>query len=206
MKSAIKHFSERGYYRTTMDEVARTARRDEAAPQPWKAMFAIAASCGLRGGELCALTVDDVDMRARVIHVRNSVWYGHIAPPRTERSIRTVPMPDKLHAILVDHMVTTWKPNPFRLVFCTQRGTALNPERVVVRHLQPLLKRLGIERRGMHAFRHTTASMFVQAGAPITVTQAQLGHTDPRVTLGIYAHVMGESHREAAEKVADVLL
>lgn len=187
----------------TPDEAKRII---EAAPQPWKAMFAIAASCGLRGGELCALTVDDVDMRSRLIHVRNSVWYGHIAPPKTERSIRTVPMSDKLHAILVDHMVKTWKPNPFRLVFCTRRGTVLNPERVVVRHLQPLLKKLGIERRGMHAFRHTTASVFVLAGAPITVTQAQLGHTDPRVTLGIYSHVLGNSHREVAEKVADILL
>jgi hypothetical protein len=34
---------------------------------------------------------------------------------------------------------------------------------------------------------HTTA----------TVAQAQLGHADPRVTLGICSHVIGESHREA---------
>jgi integrase len=45
----------------------------------------------------------------------------------------------------------------------------------------------------------------VNEGAPVTVAQAQLGHADPRVTLGIYSHVIGEAQRNAVEKIALIL-
>jgi hypothetical protein len=35
--------------------------------------------------------------------------------------------------------------------------------------------------------------------------QEQLRHADPRVTLGIYAHVLGDAHREAVETVASIV-
>jgi integrase len=69
----------------------------------------------------------------------------------------------------------------------------------------PLLAQLGIERAGFHAFRHTHTSLLLEAGAPPTVAQAQLRHSDPRITLGIYGHILGEAQRNAVEKVAEVL-
>lgn len=57
----------------------------------------------------------------------------------------------------------------------------------------------------MHAFRHMHSSLLVGTGAPPTVTQAQPGHADPRITLGIYSHVIGDSHRRAVERVAEIL-
>ena len=39
----------------------------------------------------------------------------------------------------------------------------------------------------------------------LTVAQAQLRHADPRITLGIYGHVIGDAHREAVDKVASIL-
>ena len=72
-------------------------------------------------------------------------------------------------------------------------------------HLYPLLDELGIQRKGLHAFRHGLASLFLSSGASPTVTQAQLGHTDPRITLGIYAHLVGDEQREAANRVAGML-
>ena len=44
---------------------------------------------------------------------------------------------------------------------------------------------------GLHAFRHSHSSMLLESGAPVSVVQAQLGHTDPSITLGIYSHVIG---------------
>ena len=176
------------------------------AAQPWRAFFGVAAMCGLRGGEICALQVQDLDFDRGAIHVRQSVWYGHIQPPKSTRSVRTVPMPNVLRGILEEHLRGSWKANAENLVFQTRHGTVLNPERVVARHLYPILDELGIERKGLHAFRHGLASMFLSAGASATVTQAQLGHTDPRITLGIYAHVVGDEQRQAAERVAGILL
>ena len=34
------------------------------------------------------------------------------------------------------------------------------------------------------------------------MAQAQLRHSDPRITLGIYAHVIGDAHREFVDSVA----
>jgi hypothetical protein len=37
------------------------------------------------------------------------------------------------------------------------------------------------------------------------VAQAQLRHSDARITLEVYSHVIGGSQREAVEKVAELL-
>ena len=48
-------------------------------------------------------------------------------------------------------------------------------------------------------------AFFVETGAPMTVAQAQSGYAHTRVTLGIYSDLIGESHRNAAGKIAMVL-
>jgi integrase len=75
----------------------------------------------------------------------------------------------------------------------------------VKRVLWPLLDKLGIPRCGFHAFRHMHASLLLSTGAVPQVAQKQLRHSDARITLGVYAHVVGDSHREAVEKVASIL-
>jgi integrase len=72
--------------------------------------------------------------------------------------------------------------------------------KVVQTVLHPVVDKLGISRKGrrvgLHAFRHTVASMLLQtAGA--AVAQRQLRHADPATTLGIYGHVLGGDQREA---------
>jgi len=47
-----------------------------AAPEPYRTMFAIAATTGLRAGEVVGLQRADLDFDRRVIHVRRSAWYG----------------------------------------------------------------------------------------------------------------------------------
>jgi hypothetical protein len=47
----------------------------------------------------------------------------------------------------------------------------------------------------------TPPPCLIQAGTP-KVTQRQLRHADPRVTLDHYAHLIDSSHREAAERAA----
>ena len=71
--------------------------------------------------------------------------------------------------------------------------------------LAPILDKLKIPRRGFHAFRHMHASLLLATGAAPQVAQKQLRHSDARITLGIYGHVIGDSQREAVEKVASIL-
>jgi hypothetical protein len=45
----------------------------------------------------------------------------------------------------------------------------------------------------------------LHTGATPKVVQEQLRHADPRVTLGMYSHVIGEDRRNAVERVAALL-
>jgi integrase len=68
-----------------------------------------------------------------------------------------------------------------------------------------LLEKLNIPKCGLHAFRHMHSSLLLETGASPSVAQAQLRHSDARITLGVYGHVIGDSQRTAVEKVAKLL-
>jgi len=175
-----------------------------ATSQPWKTFFTLAAMSGLRAGELLGLQVGDLDFDRRLIHVRRSAWYGKAQSPKTAKSVRAVPMPEPLARILEEY-VRGWQPNPGGYLFVTRNNRPPSSNNVVEHRLWPILDGLKIQRCGLHAFRHTHSSMLVESGAPVSVAQAQLGHADPRATLGIYSHVIGDSQRRAIEKVAGIL-
>ena len=184
---------------------AEEARQVTAeAAEPFATIFLVAATTAMRPGELLGLKVEDLDFQRQVIFVRRSAWYGKLQAPKSKSSIRALPMPDLLVARLKAYL-QSWRPNPAGLLFATRSGTPLSANNLVQRKLWPILDRLGIPRCGLHAFRHTHSSLLVETGAPISVAQAQLGHSDPRVTLGIYSHVIGDSQRRAVNKVAEIL-
>jgi len=70
--------------------------------------------------------------------------------------------------------------------------------------LKPVLRKLHIpaEQVVLHAFRHGLATELADSGAPVPVLQAQMRHADIRTTLGIYAHVIQKSRRDAVEAAA----
>ena len=68
--------------------------------------------------------------------------------------------------------------------------------------LWPVQDALGIERSGLHAFRHAMASEMLEYGAPLTVVQRQMRHRDARTTLQKYGHVVGDAQRRAANTLA----
>ncbi len=175
-----------------------------AAREPYATMFAVAAMTAIRPGELCGLKVDDLDFSRRLIFVCRSAWYGKLQQPKTKSSAAAIPMPDALAERLTRYL-QSWKPNSDRLLFPSRRGTPMSANNVVQRQLWLILDKLGIPRCGLHAFRHTHSSLLLAVGATPTVAQAQLRHADPRVTLGIYSHILGDEQRQAVERVAQLL-
>jgi len=167
----------------------------------YRVMFAIAAMTGLRAGEILALQVGDFDFEKRLLTVRRSVWRGKLQTPKTINSKAVLPLPDMLAGIVRDHvkgLSTHW-------LFLNSRGHFFIAENVVRQTLVPILDKLTIPRCGFHAFRHLHASLLLSTGAAPQVAQKQLRHSDARITLGIYGHVIGDSQREAVEKVASIL-
>lgn len=176
----------------------------QAAENPWRTIFAVAAMTGMRPGEVLGLSVDDLDFEGRLIHVRQTAYYSKLQTPKSRSSIASVPMPGVLEEMLCEYLKMC-KPNSSRLLFSTRSGRPFAANNIVQRKLWPILDSLKIPRCGMHAFRHTHASLLVAQGASPPVAQRQLRHADVGTTLGIYAHVLGSEQREAVEKVASQL-
>lgn len=176
----------------------------DVAPEPFSTMFATLAMTGIRAGELLGLRENDLDFERRLIFIRRSAWYGRIQTLKSKASQGTLPMPEPL-AVMLKSYLETWKPNPSGTLFANKIGRPMSANKVVQRKLWPILDALEIPRCGLHAFRHTHSSLLVEGGAPVSVAQAQLRHADPRITLGIYSHVVGNSQRDAVEKLAAIL-
>jgi len=176
----------------------------ELATEPWNTIFTVAATTGLRPGEVLGLSVDDLDFEERLIFVRRSAWYRHLILPKSERSVATVPMPGPLADVLTKYLAT-WQKNEKRLLFVNRRGNPHSENKLVQKRLWPILDALKIPRCGMHAFRHSHGSLLHSAGASLKTAQQQLRHADASTTSRYYLHVLGSEQRDAAEKVARIL-
>lgn len=171
-----------------------------AATGQFQIMFAIAAMTALRAGEILGLMVEDFDFPNRVVHIRRSVWRGKVQTPKSVGSQAALPIPEVLATLIRDYLG-----NRQGFLFLNSRVKPFIAENVVRQELVPILDSLGIPRCGFHAFRHTHTSLLLATGATPKVTQTQLRHSDPRTTLGVYAHIVGDAHREAVERVASIL-
>jgi integrase len=178
-----------------------TRRILEKAENPWRLMFAIAALLGLRAGEILGLRAEDVDLARRLLNIRQTAWYGTIQTCKTKSSEDALPIPSALAEMLKEWMAT----HPAGLLFLNRRGRPYTAEKVVQKRLWPILDELGIVRAGFHAFRHMHATLLLDGGASPKVTQRQLRHSDARITVGIYGHLIDDAHREAVEKLASNL-
>jgi integrase len=85
------------------------------------------------------------------------------------------------------------------LLFVNQLGRPFSANKLREKHFHPLLDKLGIERGGFHSLRHGAASALLADGATPAVVQRQLRHSDARITLGIYGHVIGDDQRSAVQ-------
>ena len=174
------------------------------ASEPHKTFYWLAAETGMRAGELCGLRVDDLDLEIGVVHVCQSAWHGKLQGPKTENAVRAFALSPQLVARL-KHCVMEWRPNEKRLLFATRNGTPWDANLLVKRKLRPLLRSLGIGGGGLHAFRHANSSFMDRLCVPLKVRQQRLGHSDPRLTLGVYTHVASEDDLRIAGQLGELL-
>lgn len=149
----------------------------------WLAM----ALLGLRPGEAAALTWQDVDLEARVLHVvqaRKWTPQGYeMGPPKTRRAVRALKMPERLVAALA----SMGRGEPEALVWPGKDGK-LRDESAMRRRLGVLCRRAGLPRVTPYELRHTAASLLSDAGVPIEVLADLLGHTTTAMLEGVYRH------------------
>lgn len=180
----------------TDDEMRRIIA---GSPEPLGTIVAVTAVLGLRIGETLALRKSDVDFAKHVIRIRQSVDAATrtVGAVKSNASNADLPMSRELEARLRTHLSRHGSQSD--LLFINQTGRPFSANKLREKQLHPLLDVLGIPRGGFHSIRHGAASSLLADGATPAVVQKQLRHSDPRITLGIYGHVIGDAQRNAVQ-------
>jgi integrase len=154
---------------------------------------------GLRIGETLGLRVSDMDFTKRIIRVRQSVDSASrtLGSVKSRASSADLPMSAELEARLRAHLAR--HDGKGDLLFVNRRGRPFCADKLREKKLHPLLDALKIPRGGFHGMRHGAASALLADGASPALVQKQLRHSDPRITLAVYAHVLGDQQRTAVQ-------
>lgn len=163
---------------------------------------------GLRIGELLALEWSDIDMSKGELRVNKTCHYGKDENgafgritdiPKTQSSIRTIPIPRQLMPQLRE---VKKKSHSTHIV---SNGSNLISIRSYQRSFSALLKKLNIPHRGFHSLRHTFATRALECGMDVKTLSEILGHKNPTVTLNRYAHSLMEHKKEMMNKLGKLL-
>ena len=185
---------------------------DEDAYSP---LWFMAASTGLRLGEVLGLRWRDVELAASSIHVAQAqtllqgrIQFQEPKTPAARRKVRITPdlieaLKEHRKAQLAERLRSPgW--NDLDLVFTTEHGTPIYPSSIS-RAFNRLTARADLRRIRFHDLRHTHATHLLQAGQPVKVVSERLGHASISITLDTYAHVLPDMQDHAVESITKML-
>jgi integrase len=177
-----------------------------------KTIVMLAVTTTLRRGEVLALHWQDIDLKARLLHVRRGLirikGQGLIEKePKTEHSQRKITLPIFVAGALEKHRTNqqearqaagdTWQEHD--LVFCKKNGVHISMS-MLNRHFAALLKTIGLPHMRFHDLRHSAVTILLMMGVPPHVVQEIAGHSDVHTTLSVYAKVLPGQQAEAMQK------
>lgn len=178
---------------------------------------------GMRRGEVLALKWSDYDKNEKTISITKALsrvrTYNKngnktmltVTTPKTDTSIRTVPLIDKAVELLAEHkrkqerymeLVGDYYTDN-DLIFSSSRGDYLDPGNFN-RKLNKTVKKIGIPRISPHVLRHSFATRGLEAEVSLKAMQELLGHSSITVTGDIYTHILKEQKRKEISKLNDV--
>lgn len=134
-----------------------------------------------------------------VVHVTQSVWRGRIHSTKSDRP-RSFDISPDIATYIRSYLMTQRKPNDLNLLFPSRRETPREQNNFLKRNLYPLLDRLGIPRKGLHALRHFNITEMDREGVPWATRQERVGHADSATTKG-YTHPVSDDGKKLAAKL-----
>ncbi len=169
----------------------------------WYAEVYTLVFSGMRGGELYALTWEDIDERAGVIHVQRSHWNGVVNSTKT-RAPREVALTPAMLEVLRTHRRSQPLAEPDGLqrglVFPSARGKHRRPA-VLARPMLDAARHAGIEQRlGAQVLRRTLNTLLALDGVDRLVLRSQMGHCSEQMTER-YAGIRAEAKRDAVSRL-----
>lgn len=182
---------------------------------PLASLFVLAATTGMRRGELLGLSWGNVSLDQRRLAVTQQLVLDR-RPGMTLRSSKGL-----RHSIsLGEHAIAALREQRRRqsqarlaarawhghddLVFTTSEGRPIRPS-YVTSHFHVLVLASRLPQIRFHDLRHTHASLLLLSGVPAHVVSQRLGHADHWTTLKIYAHVLPILDHDAANKLEELI-
>lgn len=174
------------------------------------ALWLLAATTGMRRGELLGLRWRDVDLDSTSIHVRQAITVARYeivtGTPKTDTGARAIAIDSGTADALRSHATTQMKERellggepvgPDSLVFTLPDGKPIHPEQLS-RWFARQARSSGLPPIRLHDVRHSYVSALLAGGVPVKVVSQRVGHSSPMVTLSIYQHVLPSDDRNAA--------
>lgn len=180
-----------------------------------RALYWLTLLLGLRFGEVLGLRVEDVDLEKRILHITGALqlqkgkWLVRV-DTKNEASRVGVPLPGILVDILREHLAqraeeatyAKWKETGF--LFTTKKGAPLY-DRNISRSYKKILIAADLPNIRFHDLRHSCATLLISLNIHPRIVMEILRHAQISTTMNIYAHVIPEANRHAAEALSELL-
>ncbi|MEG2934617.1 MAG: site-specific integrase, partial [Gordonibacter sp.] len=161
--------------------------------------FEVLYWCGLRLGELFALTPSDFDFVKETISVTKSYQRlkgeDVITAPKTPKSVRVIQMP---------HVVTQEIQEYLGMLYGIQDDDRIfQISKSYLHHeMDRGSKAAGVKRIRVHDIRHSHVSLLIEMGFSALAIAARVGHESIDITYR-YAHLFPSTQLEMADKLND---
>lgn len=153
--------------------------------------------CGLRSGEMQALTPSDFDLDAGTVSITKSYQRIHrqdiITSPKTKKSVRVVKMPQFLCDEIRDYLKMYYSNCPNDRIFpVTKQGLKYQ--------LETGSEKAGVKKIRVHDIRHSHVSLLIDMGFTALAIADRVGHESINITYR-YAHLFPNRQDEMAQKL-----
>ena len=153
--------------------------------------------CGIREGELLALTPADFDFEKCTVSISKSYQRLNgqdlITTPKTEKSNRVITMPQFLADEIQDYLKMLYDVGENDRMFTVTKS-------YLHREMDRGAKEAGVKRIRIHDIRHSAVSLLIDMGFSATAIADRVGHESIDITYN-YAHLFPSKQAEMADKL-----
>ena len=153
--------------------------------------------CGIREGELLALTPADFDFEKGTVTINKSYQRLNgqdiITSPKTEKSNRTITMPKFLADEMQDFLKMLYGIGDGDRMFTVTKS-------YLYREMERGAREVGVKRIRVHDLRHSHVSLLIDMGFSATAIADRVGHESIEITYN-YAHLFPSKQTEMADRL-----
>lgn len=167
-------------------------------------LYKLLLATGCRFGEVVALDWSDIDLDNKTISISKSYnrLVDLVGTPKSKAGIRVISIDNKTVLMLKQYQgrqrltfLDIGEKAP-SVVFATPVRTYQSMQ-IMQQRLTKRCEEIGITYFTFHAFRHTHASLLLNAGISYKELQYRLGHSQLSMTMDIYSHLSKDKEKEA---------